>query len=117
MKTKKNLVLLRWGARLASLPFIVFIGIQIFHPEKGFQEYTSLSSKESVMVLFFPLMYFIGLISAWKWDLIGGVISIIGLLVTLLFRIDLIFMSLVLSIPADLFILYWFLSKKEIATA
>jgi hypothetical protein len=58
-----------------------------------------------------------GLIISWRWDLIGGILSISGLLVTVIFRPDLFFMALVLSIPADLFILYWYFAKKQLEKA
>lgn len=111
MKTKKNLKILRWTARIVSLPLIVFIGIQIFFPENGYKEF--FTGKDGLLPLFYPIAYFIGLIVSWKWDLIGGIISVIGLIVTLFFRIDLIFMVIVLSFPADLFILYWYLAREE----
>ena len=115
MKTKKNLSILRWSARGLSLPLIFFIGAQVLFPENGYKDF--FTGKDGIMPLFFPILYFIGLIISWKWDLIGGILSVLGLLVILFFRVDLIFMSLVLSIPADLFILYWILSKKEMETA
>ena len=111
MKTKKNLKILRWAARFVSLPLILFIGTQILFPEHGYSEF--FTGKDGIMPLFYPILYFIGLLVSWKWDLIGGVLSIFGLIVITIFRIDLFFMSLVLSLPADLFIVYWFLAKKE----
>ncbi|MFZ4402175.1 MAG: DUF7670 domain-containing protein [Bacteroidales bacterium] len=118
MKTiNKNLKILRWVARIISVPLILFIGVQLIFPEHGFQDNLKLSTKESIMVIFYPLMYFIGLVISWKWDAIGGIISIFGVLIAAFFRPDILFLFLVLSIPAALFIAYWYLSKKELETA
>ncbi|MEI6697319.1 MAG: hypothetical protein WCO13_14790 [Bacteroidota bacterium] len=112
MKTNRNLKILRWVARIISLPLIVFIGIQIFFPES--KRTQALPTIEQIMIWFFPIGYFVGLVISWKWDLIGGIISLIGLVATIVYRPDLFFMALVLAIPAVMFILYWYLSKKTL---
>ncbi|MCX6231295.1 MAG: hypothetical protein NTZ33_07105 [Bacteroidetes bacterium] len=114
MKTDKNFKFLRWAARIISLPLIYFIGIQLLFPENRSH---ALPPIEQIMIWFFPIGYFVGLIISWRWDLIGGLLSILGLIVTVIFRPDLFFLALVLSIPADLFILYWFLAKKQLKKA
>ena len=76
MRTKSNKEL-RWITRISSSLIIafsifMFIGYRLF-PESG--EPASLSTSD-IIGLSIVGIGFLGLIVAWKWELIGGIISL-----------------------------------------
>lgn len=119
MKTKKQFAsIVRWIARIwatLSLAFLLFmVGAHIIGALSGAEDSNGFNStSEMLSFLFFPVSTMIGLIVAWKWDGLGGVITIIGIISFHVIRPDLIFNLMIdgLAAPGLLFIIYWLISR------
>lgn len=116
MKNRNSLYnILKWTARGISLFFIItllLVGIgSIF--ESG-----PPPSEAWFGLLFMPIGFIIGLIIAWKWEGLGGLMALLSLIGFQLFLLlqygnfSSLF-PLLTGIPAILFLLYWFLTKKK----
>jgi len=121
MKNKKQVALIvRWIARIwgsLSLAFmLLFVGAHLIGTITGEGEpigkFNSVS--EMISFAFFPVSIIIGLGIAWKWEGLGGFITIVGIIGFHLIRPDLIFNLMIdgLAIPGLFYILYWLLSKR-----
>ena len=109
-----------WIARISSLGSIAFllfmVGGHLFgsEPSSGTPTFG-----EMIALSFFPLGVIIGLITAWKWDGLGGMIavgSIIGFHLTMFMLHEKpSFDPLIdaLAAPGLLFLLSWFLSSRS----
>lgn len=115
---EKKLNTIRWVARIWSLLPVVFALGHLFEDD------TNIVSEilfTDYMLLSLLAIYVIGLVIAWKWDLIGGLISAITFLVFIvLFAIfvDANFMAYVVFLlgafpPALLFAYYGWSKKKQ----
>ena len=99
-----------WTARGLSLLMIIFIGFfLVAHIMSGD------APKGPVTILSMNAI-FIGLLLAWKWEIIGGLITIFGYL---FFMIDAptIFDAILYAVcvlAAILFIISWFLKRQNI---
>ncbi len=113
--------IIRWIARIwsiLSLTFLLlFFGAHIF--SSGGEE--TFAFKDVFQFVFFPIGLAIGLILAWKWEGLGGIIaiaSIIGFHLQMLVvhgKADFGLFFELLAAPGILFILYWILSRKRVA--
>ena len=113
-------VIIRWSARILS---ILSIGILLLFlvGEGDFSQPISLTPREWIGLLFFPLGVVIGMVVAWRWEGIGSAISIGSLLAFYLLHFAMMhrFPSgpffLIFTLPGFLFGLSWLLSrgKKE----
>ena len=72
------------------------------------------SIQEIVSFLFFPISTIIGLSLAWKWEGLGGLITILGIIGFHIVRPDLILDPIIdgLAAPGLLFIIYWLITKN-----
>jgi hypothetical protein len=116
---KKAALIIRWIARiwssisLASLVF--FVGAHLIASLTGDGEpigkFNSVS--EMISFAFFPVSLIIGLGIAWKWEGLGGFITIAGIIGFHIMRPDLIFNVMIdgLAAPGIFYILYWLLSR------
>ncbi|MDT3739111.1 MAG: hypothetical protein RO257_06360 [Candidatus Kapabacteria bacterium] len=106
---------IQWIARSFSI-LAIFV-ILIFVVGEGFNPF-KFTSEELLLSIFFPVFTLIGLIVAWKYELIGGLISVAGLVLFYIFHqiISQDFPEgwafLVFTAPAFLFILYAALHKN-----
>ena len=121
LKNKIEFVtIIRWIARIwsiLSLAFLLlFFGASIFS-SSGTDTFTF---KDVFQFVFFPIGLTIGLIIAWKWEGLGGIIaigSIIAFHLQMLIthgKPDFVLLIELLVAPGILFILYWILSRKRI---
>ena len=119
-KRTKVAVTIKWIARIwsiLSLAFLLlFFGAYIFSSNGD----DTFAFKDMFQFVFFPIGLTIGLILAWKWEGLGGIVaigSIIGFHLQMLIKNGKpdfgIFFEL-LAAPGILFILYWILSRKRI---
>ena len=67
-----NLFILRWTARLFGAACLAILLLFIFGEDF---DWSKISAKEFVGLLFFPVGLIIGLILAWRRELLGGAIS------------------------------------------
>lgn len=123
MKNKKRIAtIIRWTARIwgsLNLAFLVFmVGAHIisalFVPEEA-GEFDFDSTTEMITFLFFPVSTLIGLSIAWKWDGLGGMITIGGIIGLFILRPDLITSLEIIGLaaPGLLFLTYWLLSRGK----
>ena len=92
--------IVRWVARILGsliLAFVLFFLLaQIFGEDEsgnGFQ-----NTKEVISFLFFPISTLIGLSLAFKWEGLGGIITIVGMTGLFVIRPDLL-NSIYMTIP------------------
>jgi len=109
----KNIV--RWGARILSLPLVGIVGL-IFIGEslaEGFPNPVDLTASENIGLIVFFLMV-VGLVAAWKWELGGAILTILGYLVFCAIE-GKVMLGLFALFPgiAILFIWSWFLSRAD----
>ena len=117
VKRKKEII--KWIARIwsiLSLAFLLlFFGGSIFSSGED----DTFAIKDIFQFVFFPIGLSIGLILAWKWEGLGGIIaiaSIIGFHLQMFIKNGEIYFTLIielLAVPGILFILYWLLSRKQ----
>ena len=124
MNESKNqnrfVTIIRWIARIwsiLSLAFLLlFFGASIFSSIGT----ATFVFKDVLQFVFFPIGLAIGLILAWKWEGLGGIIAIASIIA---FHLQMLvvhgkpdfglFFEL-LTAPGILFILYWILSRKRV---
>jgi len=107
----------RWIARIVGivvLAFLLFFVLaDLLNKDSGD---SPLPLQDKVAFIFFPLSTIVGLGLAWRWEGLGGLITIAGLIGLLTIRPDLFSSPLlmaIIAIPGLLFLLYWFLSRRE----
>jgi hypothetical protein len=117
---KINLVVL-WSARILGsliLAFVLFFLLaHIFGEEEagnGFQ-----NTQEVITFLFFPFSLVIGLSLAFKWEGLGGIITLVGMIGLFVLRPDLLrnFYMLIFIIPGILYTLYWLMNRDKATTS
>ena len=108
-----------WVARLASLPSIAYMVFMMYAHLFGTEPHNSSTSGEMVALLFFPTGVVMGLLIAWLWDGIGGMItigSIVAFHTTMLVlhgKSDFDLLIDGLAAPGLLFLFYWLLSRNR----
>lgn len=80
MHNQKNLNILRWIARVWSLPAILFFAAEILFPHAGDAPVPTIDW----IMLGLQITAVIGLALAWRWDLIGGTLSVLTMLTSML---------------------------------
>ncbi len=82
MKKQTIIKIIRWTARIWSiliilLHLVIFFGY-IFYPETDGETWRTI---EIIAAIFYPVGVLIGMIIAWKKELLGGIISLVGYLI------------------------------------
>jgi len=110
----KTANILRWTARIwgtISLLFLLFmLGAHILGSFSGSAEGGGFgSTREFISFLFFPVSTIIGLALAWKWEGVGGLVTLVGMIAFHVIRPDLILDPMIdgLAAPGLLFLIYW----------
>lgn len=107
------LYIISWTARILSVAYIAFFLIMFIGESLGaqFKIDGETMSTNTIIGFIIVFIYFMGLILAWKWEAIGGLIVIIC---TIAFAIalqdNLGWLHLIMMIPGLLFLTHWFLS-------
>jgi len=112
---------IRWIARVwgsISLLFLLFmVGAHIVGVLSGTDQGGGFgSAADFLSFLFFPVSTMIGLALAWKWEGLGGLVTVLGMIAFHMFRPDLIFDPMIdgLAVPGVLFLIYWRMSRASI---
>lgn len=95
----------RFWSVLSTIMILLFVFGEGLDPSK-------LKLNEWIGFIFFPIGLLLGLIIAWKKEIIGGVISIISIVV-FGFIMVINWFIIALGFPAALFILHGTISKKH----
>ena len=106
---------LYWLSRIVSIFSIGFILFFLVAHITGDDFGEFLSLQEGVMFLFFPIGVCAGQIIAWKWELIGGGITIISIIAFNLLNNNLYSFSIIdgLALPGVLFLISGFYNKTN----
>ncbi len=115
---KKTANTIRWIARIWGsliLAFVLFFVLaHIFGAEEFGKEFRNIG--EVITFIFFLISSVIGLSIALKWEGLGGLVTIGGLIGLFIMHFDLIsslFFIAGIAPPGILYILYWYLSKGQ----
>lgn len=104
-----------WGS--LSLLFLLFmVGAHLIEAISGGADGNGFQSATEVLsFICFPVSVMIGLGLAWKWEGLGGIITVAGIICFHITRPDLIFDPMIdgLAFPGFLFLLYWFLVRNK----
>lgn len=110
----KGLTLILWSARLLGSVVIVFLLFmtagELFSTDS---KTVMMKSSDMLALLLFPVSIIIGLLLAFKWKGLGGLITVGGMISLHIFRPDLASSLLISSfaIPGLLYIIYAVWSK------
>ena len=113
--TNKGWTILRWAARITGtliLAFILFMLLAgIFGEDQSGSGFNS--TRDIITFICFPISSVVGLALALKWEGLGGFITIIGMIVLIIIRPELLAAFLVLTpiIPGFLYAIYWAYTK------
>ncbi len=125
MKPKNRLItIIRWTARIwgsVSLIILLFtVGAHLLDTITGEGESIGhfRSVSEMISFAFFPVSVIIGLGLALKWEGMGGLITILGIIGFHTIRPDLFPDIMIdgLAIPGLLYLIYWLLSRYQMRT-
>ena len=116
-KKNRSLLIIRWTARIIALFFILTM-LLIFFASIFSTEESKPTGVAWIGILFMPIGVVVGLILAWKWEGLGGIIALISLVSFHLFLLiqsgmfrSFPFADLTI-VPAILFLVYWYLTKS-----
>jgi hypothetical protein len=114
----KIATIIRWVARISGSLIVVFILFfllaHIFGEDESGNGFRN--TKEMISFLFFPISPVIGLSLALKWDGLGGIFTIIGMIGLFVVRPDLLnHIVMIPIIPGVLYTIYWIMTKNKIA--
>lgn len=79
-KTNRNLLIIRWTARIIALFFILIMLLISIGEIMDSGEGGSPKGVEWLGILFMPVGVVVGLILAWKWEGLGGFIAFLSLI-------------------------------------
>ena len=68
--------IVRWTARISSIVCVIVIGLFIFGGNEN-NEFNNIN--EMIGFSLFPVGMLVGTLLGWKWEIIGGVISVVSL--------------------------------------
>lgn len=112
----KVLPILKWSARALSIPVVAFLGFMgIAHLIDPEPLAPAITTQEVIMLICFPTGVIFGLLMAWRWAGLGGLVTLLSLAVFHLVGSEANFNILIDAgaIPALLFLIYWFVKWKS----
>jgi hypothetical protein len=118
-KMRTNAII-RWTARILGSIMVVIglvlFGSELFQDLPGGETCSIDARARFISVLVLHGAYIIGYLVAWKWEGLGGLIAIIGILFSQMISPDPFSMflgQLLFTVPGILFLLYWFLTRRQ----
>ena len=80
---RKSAMVVRWAARILSVPILLFWGFFIVAHLMGDEGGSSRAlSTNDYIGLAMMVVWFVGLAIAWKWELTGGTMTLVGILIS-----------------------------------
>jgi hypothetical protein len=106
---------LLWTARIMGTLIALFALMMVFAYAVNPQGSGTATTRETVMLAFFPIGMSVGYLVAWKWPLIGGIVSIVSVAVFLIMIREAAMLGIVsfLAIPGALFIIHGVLARQS----
>ena len=74
---KQSVVVLRWLARLGSMASVALLFLFLFGEE---MDPSQLTTSDILALLFFPFGVAAGMLLAWRWETLGGTVTVFSLL-------------------------------------
>ena len=102
-----------WTARVIDSVLLVFVLIflmaHIFGKDESGEGFSN--SGEIIQFICFPVGLVAGLLIAWRWEGVGGLVSTLSMTTLFVMRSELVGnpYMIIMIIPGLLFLLYWFL--------
>lgn len=115
MKNTNQLTkVIRIIARVWAVLGIAFLLFMILGHIFGSEPQQVNGMNDVLSLAFFPTGVLIGLLLAWRWDGLGGIITIASMIGLYILRPDLTFdlFTLALAVPGVLFLVYWLLNRQ-----
>lgn len=120
--SKRVTTVIRWIARISgSLFIVVFLAFSV--PEWVQKGTISIPSDRIPMVLSLYLV-FLGLIIAWKWEGLGGIVALSGVLVYCILGLQTdvkpgatILLTAIYALPALLFLVSWWQARRAVSAS
>lgn len=121
-KDQKTTEILRWIARVWSLVILFFFLLILIGEIISSHTEEAMTLSDVGMLFLFPFATCVGLVLAWRWELLGGVISLTSIILfTAIMSIAgrfntpsrfLILLAFI-AVPGVLFIIIWSVSKRN----
>lgn len=110
--------MVQWAARIGGtllLAFLLFMLIgHLVGDANGPNSMTFSSTADSLAFVLFPICQIIGLSLAYKWELPGGLLSVLSIVALFILRPDLLRGPfIVLTIPGVLYLIHWKMSRAK----
>lgn len=107
---------LKWTARITGSAIFAFLLFFLLAHAFGDAEQGEgfRNTAEFITFLFFPVGVVIGLLLALKWELLGGIITVVSLLALFIMRVDLVSNVLIMLpiFPGLFYIIYGLMNRK-----
>lgn len=102
-----------WGSII--LAFILFFFLSYLFGEEGLG-LDNISNHDKITFIFFPISSIIGLSIAYKNEMLGGLITLLGMVGLFIMQRELItnpYIVIGIVPPGILYLVYWYLTKKQ----
>ena len=106
-----------WSARVLGSVIVAFVLFFLFaHILGNGEEAGPMSDSDRLSFAFFPLGLTLGLLVAYKWEGLGGIIATGGMAALFIHRPDLLrsVNMLLIALPGLLYVLYWWMKKRKL---
>ena len=115
----KNLIaaIIRWVARIGGVGYLAIFLLFLIGEGLTSSGNTQPMGFRELVGFVFVFVYFAGLISAWKWEGLGGLIALIGAIGWSVVLQAYSSLTLIIVAPALLFLICWFLSRGQRGTS
>lgn len=114
MDKEKGLKIILWAARIIGTLVIIFLLFMTVGELFTDSNITAISSSDMIALLLFPISTVIGLLLAFKWKGLGGLITIGGIMLLHILRPEIASSFLINSfaLPGLLYVIYSVWSKN-----
>ncbi|TJY37352.1 hypothetical protein E5167_05240 [Pontimicrobium aquaticum] len=114
MSKKRTLKIILWSARILGALVIIFLLMMTIGELFTDSNITAISTSDAIALLLFPGTIILGLLLAFKWKGLGGLITVGGMICLHIIRPDLASSVLIsaFAIPGLLYIIYSVWSKN-----
>ena len=111
--------MIRWIARIWGSSILVFVLFFLFADIFGTEKGGGIRDVKEVIVAITGIIAIIGLGIALKWEGLGGLLIIVGLIGLFIVRFDLLSNPYIIggiAPPGILYLVYWYLKKGQVKT-
>ena len=116
---RKTANIIRWIARIWGTSILAFVLFFLFAYIFETEESGGISGIKESIVAILGIIAIIGLAIALKWEGLGGLLTIVGLIGFFILRFDLIsnpYIIAGIAPPGILYLVYWYLTKGQTKT-